>query len=44
MKGDNLKTKEDRVKTYHRIIEAYKFAYAKRSELGDTRKINITQV
>ena len=44
MKGDDLKTKEARLRTYHRTIEAFKFAYAKRSELGDARKIDLNKV
>ncbi|CAF4758659.1 unnamed protein product, partial [Rotaria sp. Silwood2] len=29
---------------YHRLIEAFKYAYAKRSELADPLKINVTDV
>ena len=31
----NLSSIESNVELYHRMIEAMKFAYAKRSELGD---------
>ena len=44
MKGDNFKTKEARLLTYHRLVEAFKFAFAKRSELGDIRKVNLDKV
>lgn len=29
---------------YHRVIEAFKFAYAKRSELADPLKTDISEV
>lgn len=45
MTENSLKTREARLTAYHRIIEAFKFAYAQRSELGDPEFVsNVTQV
>ena len=41
---ESVSTPEERLTTIHRVVEAFKMAYAKRSFLGDEDFVDVTEV
>ena len=44
MDSSDINTKAAEVLSYHRIVEAMKFGFGKRSALGDQEKVEIADV
>jgi gamma-glutamyltranspeptidase/glutathione hydrolase/leukotriene-C4 hydrolase len=42
--SSDIATDQSSVLTYHRIVEAYKFAYGRRTDLGDDKFVNVTEI